>query len=436
MAQNQMQGLFTGPGVNDVYARQRQERDQKVRQAMADSAGAGGNFYANLQAKANEQMSQAFQGGVRGLLQGTDLAPAEDPRLAAARKRETDKTEIMGILGGYSDPNSPGGAEITEEEMKMGFSELMNRGYTSEAQQFLTMAQSMRTSANQTLTAEAAKQKAINAGKGGSNKLKFEGENVKTVDGGIWTVAKAEDGSLVPKKIGGTGGDKYIAQGAQIMKNGQTAPEQVDQEYNLESARVWARDKGLMRKAVTTQGKSLTLAKRALELLKTIPKTGGMTKINDAITDFLGSTPADRGEFASATGEILINKIGEFGSNPTEGERAFLQGISAGLGRGKKVNEAILKQLIKMYGASTGRASRYLNMSFREVNKAKSNEAKEMSEEAAKVLAEWDAEKPKSAKEAPVATPKPNEADLKIGDVMTPPNGIPHKWNGSGWDPV
>ena len=142
MAQNQMQGLFTGPGVNDVYARQRQERDQKVRQAMADSAGAGGNFYANLQAKANEQMSQAFQGGVRGLLQGTDLAPAEDPRLAAARKREGDRNEINDMLAGFKADDG----KISEDELRKGYSELMSRGYPQEAASFLKQAQSMQIS--------------------------------------------------------------------------------------------------------------------------------------------------------------------------------------------------------------------------------------------------------------------------------------------------
>jgi len=140
MAQNQMQGLFTGAGVNDVYALQRQERDQKVRQAMADSAGAGGNFYANLQAKANEQMSQAFQGGVRGLLQGTDLAPAEDPRLAAARKREGDRNEINDMLAGFKSDDG----KISEDELKQGYAELMSRGYPNEAASFLQQAQSMR----------------------------------------------------------------------------------------------------------------------------------------------------------------------------------------------------------------------------------------------------------------------------------------------------
>tara|TARA_R110000751_G_scaffold17133_1_gene53343 strand:+ start:2361 stop:3716 length:1356 start_codon:yes stop_codon:yes gene_type:complete len=144
MATPNFNGLFKGPDENDIYALQKQERDAKIRQAMADSSGAGGNFYANLQAKANEQLSQSLQGGARTLLQGTALAPPEDPRLAKARKRDSDKTEIVAILAKYTDPASDGAEQVTEKEMKIGFSELMSRGYVQEAKDFLAMAQSMQ----------------------------------------------------------------------------------------------------------------------------------------------------------------------------------------------------------------------------------------------------------------------------------------------------
>ena len=85
------EGLFKGPTENDIYALQKQERDAKIRQAMADSQSAGGNFYANIQAKANEQLSQSVQGVARSMLQGTSLAMPEDPRLSSARKRDGDR---------------------------------------------------------------------------------------------------------------------------------------------------------------------------------------------------------------------------------------------------------------------------------------------------------------------------------------------------------
>ena len=94
MAQNNSNGLFGGPTVNDLYAAKRAQNRQSVRQAGADSAAMGGNFYANLQAKANEQLGQAVSGTVGGLLQGTALAPPEDPAFAKAEKREADRIKF------------------------------------------------------------------------------------------------------------------------------------------------------------------------------------------------------------------------------------------------------------------------------------------------------------------------------------------------------
>lgn len=424
MAQNQMQGLFTGAGVNDVYALQRQERDQKVRQAMADSAGAGGNFYANLQAQANEQMSQALQGGVRGLLQGTDLAPAEDPRLASARKREGDRNDINQMLAGFKSDDG----KISEDELKQGYAELMSRGYPQEAASFLQQAQSMRKLDIDTAKANADMLAARNKGRLSGSKLKFEGDTVRTTDGGTWTLAKAEDGSLVPQKIGGEGGPTFNPKGAVITVKGKTPEEEVDHAFNIKSAEVWAEEKGDLRKAVDKQRTGLGLAKRALELLPQI-KTGGITKISDSVTDFFGLTDANRGEFTNVTGEVLINKIGEFGSNPTEGERAFLEQVSAGMRQGWGVNEAILKRLVKIYGASLKRTSGYLGMNFTEVNKAKAAEASAMADDAQSLLDAWGAEE---ATEEASVVPLPELADRVIGQKYQSPNGL-LTWTAEGW---
>ena len=94
MAQNNSNGLFGGPTVDDLYAAKRAQNRKSVREAGADSAAMGGNFYANLQAKANEQLGQAASGVVGGLLQGTALAPPEDPAFAKAEKREADRIKF------------------------------------------------------------------------------------------------------------------------------------------------------------------------------------------------------------------------------------------------------------------------------------------------------------------------------------------------------
>jgi len=417
MATNNYQNLFQGASMQDVGQQMGQEREARIRQAMADNLRSGGNYYSSLIAKANAQQAEGFRGIASALGQKTGILN-EDPRLAKARTRDKDKGEIMGILGGFSDPKSPGGKKITQQEMEIGFSELMKRGYPQEAASFLQQAQSMRKLDIDSLEAR-------NKGKLSGSKLKFEGDTVRTTDGGTWTLAKAEDGSLVPQKIGGEGGPAFNPKGAVITVKGKTPEEEVDHAYNIKSAEVWAEEKGDLRKAVDKQRTGLGLAKRALELLPKI-KTGGITKISDAVTDFFGITDANRGEFTNVTGEVLINKIGEFGSNPTEGERAFLEQVSAGMRQGKKVNEAILKRLVKIYGASLKRTSGYLGMNFTEVNKAKAAEASAMADDAQSLLDAWEA-----PEEAPVV-PLPELGDRVIGQTYQSPNG-PLTWSAEGW---
>jgi len=424
MAQNQMQGLFKGPGVNDVYALQRQERDQKVRQAMADSAGAGGNFYANIQAKANEQMSQALQGGVRGLLQGTDLAPAEDPRLAAARKREGDRNDINQMLAGFKSDDG----KISEDELKQGYAELMSRGYPNEAASFLQQAQSMRKLDIDSTKANAALQKAINSS---ATNLGKEVKSTHKLGQYDDPEGKPYTKILSVYKDGTTEELDIYADGSRVDSAGLTAEGGVNQAYKVESANLWAKNKDKMAKSVGKMGLGLAQAKRALELLPKI-KTGGMAVLNKGITDFLGTTPANVGEFNNVTGQVIIQKIGEFGANPTEGERKFLAQVEAGLSQGKQVNEAILKQLIKIYQGKLDRTSKHLGMDYTQYHKSVSEGAKEMSEEAQSVIAGWgDA----ANQNPPTVAPRPDEADLNIGDELQSPNGL-LRWNGSKWDRV
>ena len=418
---NEFQGLFQGAGVGDVRQAMEQERVGRIRQAMANTGNLGTQYtpnYAAAIAGGRQEMSEAIGGLGRAVGNEMGMEIPDDPRIQKAQQREKDKGEIMGILGGFSDPKSPGGKKITQQEMEIGFSELMKRGYTKEAQEFLSMSQSMRKLDIDSLAAR-------NKGKLSGSKLKFEGDTVRTTDGGTWTLAKAEDGSLVPQKIGGEGGPAFNPKGAVITVKGKTPEEEVDHAYNIKSAEVWAEEKGDLRKAVDKQRTGLGLAKRALELLPKI-KTGGITKISDAVTDFFGITDANRGEFTNVTGEVIINKIGEFGSNPTEGERAFLEQVSAGRRQGKNVNEAILKRLVKIYGASLKRTSGYLGMNFTEVNKAKAAEASAMADDAQSLLDAWE------APEEATVVPLPALGDRVIGQTYQSPNG-PLTWSAEGW---
>lgn len=128
---NLMAGLFQGPTQNEVATRLGKEREARILQAMAANQAAGGNYYSNLQAKANALLGE----GVRGI--GEAVTGYEHPDLAAARKRATDKSEILAML------DTDGDGTLSAEEMRLGHGELLKRGYAEEAQQFLAAAQSM-----------------------------------------------------------------------------------------------------------------------------------------------------------------------------------------------------------------------------------------------------------------------------------------------------
>ena len=424
------QGLFQGPTQNDVNQTLRQERDLRVRQAQVDNQAGGGNYYSGLVAKAAQQQAEAFGGlaGAAGKAFGSDML--EDPRLAKARKRDTDKNAIVAILAKYSDPASDGGKQVTEKEMKIGFSELMSRGYVQEAKDFLAMAQSMGGQRIDEINALSALQKAQNAGKTG-NLSKFKGDLYKAKDGGIWREVGTTDASTNWEKVGGAEGSSntYNPEGAEFLKDGMTRKELIKQQADLVEAKVWAEQRPALRASVKTQRIGLNMATKALKLLPKI-KTGGFSVIEKSITDFFGITDKNVGQFNNLTGQVLINKIGEFGANPTEGERRFLEKVEAGLSQSKPVNEAILKEIIRIYERSLNRTSKYLGMNFREANEAKSKESKEMSDKAKALIDSWDTTS--SASTATPVVPLPPLANRVAGQIYQSPSG-PKKWTGTGW---
>ena len=194
-------------------------------------------------------------------------------------------------------------------------------------------------------------------------------------------------------------------------------------------AKVWAEQRPALRASVKTQRIGLNMATKALKLLPKI-KTGGFSVIEKSITDFFGITDKNVGQFNNLTGQVLINKIGEFGANPTEGERRFLEKVEAGLSQSKPVNEAILKEIIRIYERSLNRTSKYLGMNFREANEAKSKESKEMSDKAKALIDSWDTTS--SASTATPVVPLPPLANRVAGQIYQSPSG-PKKWTGTGW---
>jgi len=131
-------GLFSGSGNN---ARMTQLLLQKERQDRIQQAGAGMDPLVAAAARATQGMRESvgdIAGGIGGLLTGEGRRL--DPRMAAAVKLDKDRDEMMQLLSGFAADGN-----ITEEEAKLGFTELVKRGYMNEAKEFLQQAASMGT---------------------------------------------------------------------------------------------------------------------------------------------------------------------------------------------------------------------------------------------------------------------------------------------------
>jgi hypothetical protein len=114
---------------------------QKERQDRIRQAGAGMDPLVAAVARATQGMRESVgdvAGGIGGLLTGEGRRL--DPRMAAAVKLDKDRDEMMQLLSGFAADGN-----ITEEEAKLGYTELVKRGYMNEAKEFLQQAASMGT---------------------------------------------------------------------------------------------------------------------------------------------------------------------------------------------------------------------------------------------------------------------------------------------------
>jgi len=385
---NEFSGLFKNNITpQDVYDKMGQEREARIRQAMADNISGGGNYYSSLVARANQQMAEALRGGVdvfgtkAGILR-------EDPRLAKARKLATDKKEIMDIIGKFSDPTSPGGSEITEQELKVGFAELMKRGYPNEAQQFMTNALAMRkldisegTMKAQQTSALAKLQKAA----AGSNDLKFEGPVMRAKDGSLWQSASTEGGQVKFMKLAGGADAKFDPEGAVIVDTkGQTFIErvkeagataevqeqpkrttaQLKEQWKRESARLQkdlnieqaqaeklaslnltSRDNFIQAGVIARKG--LSNARQLLELSKQIK--GG--KANEALREFgriFNIEAKNEASFRTQSQMMMIQALTQLmGAKPTDKDLEELAKAFPGPMQTTEANIAMLERIIK-----------------------------------------------------------------------------------------
>lgn len=124
------------------------------------------------------------------------------------------------------------------------------------------------------------------------------------------------------------------------------------------------RDLKVRRKAAIANGvvakDSLANIGRMAEISERVI-TGGATAMTKAVTDWLGMTSADLGEFNRRSGELVLSTIRQLGANPTEGERAFLEMIQPSVGQSAEVNIAILKDLQRIAERQVDRAKRLVD---------------------------------------------------------------------------
>lgn len=131
-------GLFSTGGQNTQLVKLQMQLE---RQKRIQDAGEGMDPLVASVARATQGMRESIGSvakGMSGLLSGGQVKL--DPRLAAAVKRDKDYSEIMTMLSGFSADGN-----ISEDEARMGYSELLRRGYVQEAAEFLQQAASMGT---------------------------------------------------------------------------------------------------------------------------------------------------------------------------------------------------------------------------------------------------------------------------------------------------
>jgi hypothetical protein len=195
MAINPMQGLFAGGGnsLGSIQQKMQLEKQARIRQAMADNASAGGNYYSNLIAKSNAQLGETVKGVAQGLAGGglgelgkdpndpnsqgmLREALPQDPRLSAAITRDKDRQEIIGKLGKFATKGSDGDETITEKEIREGQGMLLAKGYVTEAGKFLEQAQSMRKlgQVDTDLNTKSAAQQSTQAAQEGQTNLGYK----------------------------------------------------------------------------------------------------------------------------------------------------------------------------------------------------------------------------------------------------------------------
>ena len=369
---NEFQGLFQGAGVGDVRQAMEQERVGRIRQAMANTGNLGTQYtpnYAAAIAGGRQEMSEAIGGLGRAVGNEMGMEIPDDPRIQKAQQREKDKGEIMGILGGFSDPKSPGGKKITQQEMEIGFSELMKRGYTKEAQEFLSMSQSMRkmdidaasvaqrSGASGVKGAQHAFEK-ITKHRDSKGRILLRSVSKEKTGGKVkfeWTdeagnVVDSPTGKLQSLDEGGqTTAEVQADRAALIVKRREEKTTGAKEESDIDAGAATKLKWKDSRQAMIDLGEAAKLEfqdiTRAIELTDKI-KTGGGMQMVLKVRQFLGVNSGDAGELASLFRTGVIARLKEMGTKPTDKDLEYLESAVQNLGQDQETNQRILRRMV------------------------------------------------------------------------------------------
>lgn len=127
-------GLFnTQNNAARVMLQMEAERAKRIR-----DAGSGMDPIVASMARAQQGMRESVGDLARAGSGLFGMKMPQDPRLSQAMKRDKDRNEMMQLLQGFAADGN-----ITEDEAKIGYTQLMQRGYMQEAREFLKQAASM-----------------------------------------------------------------------------------------------------------------------------------------------------------------------------------------------------------------------------------------------------------------------------------------------------
>ena len=349
MANTALSGLFGGSSELDVLDLMRREQEAKSVQARAFPTST-----ASIAAAAQQEGKNALKKMFGGVAGGLGLDVAVDPRLAKARKRETDKREIMGILQEYATDG------FSQDEVKKGWSLLTSRGYLKEAEEFRKMYKEI---------SDADDSESGNGGLKSSQILdafidKDSGVRYRTV---LYNYKNGTNRKFILDDTGREV-DRSTIKGTKIPvdRKGMSSTGRVFEHIEKHAADLTVKERGEWNKEKFTEiakaptyAQNMNQADRLLGLLEKINTSGLQANIQE-VTDFFDLTPADVTEFDSETRRYVTTQLQMMGRNPTDFDLKFLLKVNPGMLKSKQGNIRLLT-LLKAHNQRKYDLARELN---------------------------------------------------------------------------